>query len=236
MLHTRTELDNDINQIVERLQAIVEMVSEAVKQSIVAMKDRDVKMAEEIVNADKKINKARYKVEKLCLTTIATQQPAATDLRKVIAAMHIAIELERIGDHAAGIANSVIKMAEYPLLKPLIDLPRMAEINCEMMNDSIKAFFAGDTEAAKDIIARDAEVDQLYSQIFRELLVFMLQDPKSITRAQYLLWASHAMERIGDRVTNIAERTIFVETGKLKDAEPEDFEHVFPHLDHTFVG
>ncbi|MDF1515526.1 MAG: phosphate signaling complex protein PhoU, partial [Anaerolineae bacterium] len=169
------------------------------------------------IKDDEKVNKLRYRVERLGVIAIATQQPMASDLRTIIASIHIAIEMERMADHASGIAAIVKEIASEPLLKPLIDVPRMAEITCEMLHDALQAFLNGDVSAAKATAKKDDEVDQLYDQVLRELLTYMIQDPKNIQRATFLLWSAHGLERIGDRVTNVCERVIFAQTGKFKE-------------------
>jgi phosphate transport system protein len=124
-----------------------------------------------------------------------------------------------MADHAEGIAHLVIRMADEPLLKPLIDLPRMADVACDMLRASLDAFVARDPEAARAIVPRDDEIDQLYDQVFRELLTYMLQDPRNINRATFLLWVAHNIERIGDRITNVSERVVFMTTGVLKELD-----------------
>ena len=151
------------------------------------------------------------------MTLIATQQPASSDLRAIIAAIHIAIELERMGDYAAGIAELAARLADQPSLKPLIDVPRMAEIDRDMIRASLEAYLEKNVDLALATAKRDAEIDQLYDQVYRELLTYMLADPKTITRATYLLWVAHNLERIADRVTNICERVIFMTTAELKE-------------------
>jgi phosphate transport system protein len=165
------------------------------------------------------INQLRYRVEDECLTVIATQQPAAHDLRVIVAATHVAVELERMADHAEGIAKITLRMLEQPLLKPIIDLPIMASMVKEMTRAGLDSFMHNDIELANQTIARDDEVDQMYQQIFRELLTYMLEDPKNISRATFLLWVAHNLERIGDRATNLCERTIFVATGQMGDSD-----------------
>lgn len=214
---TRGLLDKELDRLREFLVKMEEMVSVAIMGSVAALKARDVEAAEKIIEDDDKINKLRYKVERLGVVAIATQQPMASDLRTIIAAMHIAIEMERMADHAAGIASLVKELANEPLLKPLIDVPRMAEISCEMLHNAIQAFLTGDVDAAKETAKRDSEVDQLYDQVLRELLTYMIQDPKNIQRATFLLWSAHGLERIADRVTNVCERILFMETGKFKE-------------------
>jgi phosphate transport system protein len=193
------------------------MVEEAVRDSIRALKDRDIHLARQVIAGDEEINALRYAIEEHCLRVIATQQPVAGDLRTIVAAMHIAIDMERMADHAEGTAQLVTRMADEPLLKPLVDIPRMADIACEMLHASLDAFLTRDPEAATAVASRDDEIDQLYDQILRELLTYMLQDPRNISRATFLLWVAHNLERIGDRITNISERVIFVATGQLTE-------------------
>lgn len=214
---TRGLLDKELDKLRAHLLKMEDMVRTAIIDAVEAFKTRDVEMANRIISDDDKINKLRYKVERLGVVTIATQQPMASDLRTIIAAMHIAIEMERMADHAAGIAALVKEVADQPLLKPLIDIPRMAVISSEMLHSAIEAFINGDANKAKEIAKRDNEVDQLYDQILRELLTYMIADPKSIQRATILLWSAHGLERIADRVTNICERILFMQTGKFKE-------------------
>jgi phosphate transport system protein len=197
------------------------MVSSAIDRAVDALRDQDVTAAQRIVEEDQLINNLRYEIESLCVAIIATQQPVASDLRTVIAVTHIAVELERMADHAAGIATLVTRMADEPLLKPLIDIPRMARVVQEMLRAGIRAFMDNDLEAARRVIERDDEVDQLYAQVFRELLTYMLQNPRNIKRATYLLWIAHGLERIGDRITNVGERIVFMRTGYLKGLEKD---------------
>jgi phosphate transport system protein len=219
MAQPRGMLDEELAQIETEILRLGSMVEEAIQQSIVALKGRDLELARHIIVADQEINGLRYKIENLCLTVIATQQPVAGDLRMIIAAMHVAVEMERMADHAEGIAQLVTRMADEPLLKPLIDVPRMANIACEMLRASLDAFLTRDTKAAQAVVARDDEIDQLHDQVFRELLTYMLQDPSNINRATYLLWVAHNLERIGDRITNISERVVFMATGELKELD-----------------
>jgi phosphate transport system protein len=223
MVKTRGMLDQELTQIQDDILSLSSMVETATQLSVKALKDQDVDLAQRIIADDEKINLLRYSIEEQCLTVIATQQPVAGDLRTVIAAMHIAVEMERMGDHAAGIAALAIRLADEPLLKPLIDIPRMANIACEMLHASIDAFLDRDPMAAEAVPDRDDEVDLLDEQIFRELLTYMLQDPKNINRATYLLWVSHNLERTADRCKNISERVIFMTTGKLKKLDDEIF-------------
>jgi phosphate transport system protein len=219
MVQTRGTLDRDLTQIQDNVLRLGSMVEQAIQRAITALKGRDVELARQIIVDDDAINSLRYTIEEQSLTTIATQQPVASDLRTIVAAMHIAVDLERMADHAEGIAHLVIRMADEPLLKPLIDLPRMADVACDMLRASLDAFVARDPGAARAIVPRDDEIDQLYDQIFRELLTYMLQDPRNINRATFLLWVAHNIERIGDRITNVSERVVFMTTGVLTELD-----------------
>jgi phosphate transport system protein len=154
----------------------------------------------------------------MCVELIATQQPLARDLRVIIAVLNMIVDLERIGDHAEGNAKIAIMIGDEPPLKPYIDMPRMAEKTKEMLRDALDAFVKRDADAARRVIAQDDVVDNLYDQVFRELLTYMAADPQTINRATRLIWVAHNLERSADRVTNICERTIFVITGKVEEA------------------
>jgi phosphate transport system protein len=210
-------LDKELGRIQDKVLHLGSLLEEAIRNAVTALKQRDVELARQIIVNDIKLNEMRFDIEEQCLTAIATQQPVAGDLRMIIASMHVAVEMERMGDHAEGIANLVIRMADQPLLKPLIDIPRMADIACDMLRRSLDAFLSHDAEAARQAAKRDNEIDNLYDQVMREVLTYMIQDPTTINRGTYLLWVAHNLERIGDRVTNISERVVFLNTGKLKE-------------------
>jgi phosphate transport system protein len=192
-----------------------EMVITAIDRSIQALKILDKSEAERIVADDAAINRKRWDIENQCVQLFATQQPMAGDLREIVSFMDLVTNLERMGDHAKGIATIVVRHDQTPLLKPLIDIPRMADKAIQMIRRSLDAFIAQDEKAARAIMEMDNEVDALYEQIFRELLTYMMEDPKTITRAVYLIWVSHNLERIADRVTNICERIIYMVTGEI---------------------
>jgi phosphate transport system protein len=194
-----------------------EMVSIAIDSAVKALKDSDVEMAKKVVKDDLYINKKRWDIEEKCIYLFATQQPVATDLRELIAVLSINTDLERMGDHAEGIAKIVILHEDKPLVKPLVDIPRMADKASDMLRRSLEAFVNRDEKTARAICDEDDEVDMLYDQIYRELLTFMIEDPKTITRATYLIWAAHNLERIADRVTNICERIVFLVTGTIEE-------------------
>jgi phosphate transport system protein len=192
-----------------------EMVITAIDRSVQALKLLDKTEAERIVADDAAINRKRWDIENQCVQLFATQQPMAGDLREIVSFMDLVTNLERMGDHAKGIATIVVRHDQTPLLKPLIDIPRMADKAIQMIRRSLDAFIAQDEKAARAIMEMDNEVDALYEQIFRELLTYMMEDPKTITRAVYLIWVSHNLERIADRVTNICERIIYMVTGEI---------------------
>jgi phosphate transport system protein len=218
--HTRSTLERELEQVRSDILRMGSLVESAIERSVQALKDRDADLAQQVINDDQAINQLRYAIEEQCLQLIATQQPAASDLRVVIAATHIAVELERIADHAEGTAEITKRIYQEPLLKPLIDLPVMAQVAQEMIHAALDAFVAFDADAAQKVAARDDEIDNLYQQVFRELLTYMLEDPRNISRATYLLWVAHNLERIGDRVTNICERVVFMATGRLEELQP----------------
>ncbi|MDO8715231.1 MAG: phosphate signaling complex protein PhoU, partial [Dehalococcoidales bacterium] len=182
-MEIRTAFHKQLREIQDDILAMGSMVSKATLRSIDALKNRDTALAQQIITDDRKINKKRFEIEERCIQLIATQQPMASDLRIIVAILNIIIEVERIGDYAAGIAKIAIMMGDDPPLKPLIDIPRMADQTIDMLNRSLDTFVNRDAEAAKKIIPEDDLVDQLYDQVFRELLLFMAEDPKTITRA-----------------------------------------------------
>jgi phosphate transport system protein len=216
-METRTAFHKRLREIQDDVLAMGSMVSKAILRSIDALKNRELELAHQIVTDDKKINQKRFEIEEKCIELIATQQPMASDLRIILAVLNIVSEVERIGDYAEGIAKIAIMIGDEPPLKPLIDIPRMAEQTVDMLRRSLDAFVNRDAETAKKISAEDDIIDQLYDQVFRELLVFMAEDPKTITRATRLIWVAHNLERAADRVTNICERVVFVVTGKMEE-------------------
>ncbi len=217
----RTALNREESIIKDDILRMGSMVESAIDRSIAALKQRDAVLAQQIIDDDKKVNQLRFKIEEECIALIATQAPTAGDLRAVIGATHIAVELERMADHATGVAKITLRMLDQPLLKPLIDVPIMAGVVKEMTRAALDAFVRGDVDLARKVAARDDEVDQLYQQIFRELLTYMLEDPKNISRATFLLWVAHNLERIGDRAVNLCERAIFITTGQLGELNTE---------------
>ena len=218
---TRSSLDRELRAIEDDMLRMGEMVDEAIQGSLRALAERDRGLAQQVVDGDARVNKLRFDIEEACLALMATQQPAAGDLRTVVAAMNVVGDLERMADHAAGNARIVLRMGDEPLLKPLIDIPRMADVCRSMIRDSLQAFVRRDGERARQIAAMDDQIDGLYQQVFRELLSFMVEDPHTTSRALFLLFAAHNLERIGDRATNIAERVLFMTSGVMRELNPE---------------
>ncbi len=211
----REDLDQQLDVLQQEISVLAGVVGKAVLRSVDALKRRDLEESRQIVIEDDYIDQKRFEIEDRCMDLIATQQPMARDLRAIIALMHIVVELERMGDYAEGIAKISVMMGDAPTLKPLIDIPRMADKATVMLRDSIDALVNRDLVKAQQVCQSDDEVDELYDQVYRELLLFMIQDPDTIERATHLLWVAHDVERIADRATNIAERVIFLVTGKM---------------------
>jgi phosphate transport system protein len=213
----RQAFQEQINELLEDLLEMGQMVADAIDLAVQALAKQDDELAQQVIDFDDEVNAVQHDIDEKCLVLIATQQPMASDLRAILAVSNIAAELERIGDYAEGIARLAIKLSGRPLLKPLIDIPRMAAEGRRMLMSSLEAFARQDVEAALQIGKDDDVVDALYDQVYRELLVFMMEDPHTITQATYLVWVAHNLERIADRTTNIAERVIFMDSGKIVD-------------------
>ena len=213
----RTDFDRDLRDLQDELLTLGGMVEKAIAKSLDALKNRDLALSEEVIAEDDIIDERRFELEEKCIDLMATQQPLAGDLRIIITVLHVAVELERMGDYAEGIAKISVAMGSEPPLKPLIDIPRMADKSSDMLRRSLDAFVNRDIAAAYQICDDDDEVDALYDQVYNELLIYMMSDPGTIRRATYLLWVAHDLERIADRTTNIAERVIFLVTGRLTE-------------------
>ncbi len=213
----RKTFETELQQVKDDILLLGSMVEQAILNSVEALKKRDIKASERILDEDRRINAKRFEIENQLMILIATQQPMAHDLRLLASTMEINSELERMGDYAKGIANINIRMGDQPLLKPLIDIPRMAQIDVSMLHRALTAFVNEDVEVARAIPIEDDEVDALYNQVYHELMMFVIQDPKSIERANWLLWVAHNLERVADRVTNICERTVFIVTGEMAE-------------------
>jgi phosphate transport system protein len=211
----RESFEKRIKELNEDVVAMSEMVAAATSRSVKALENRDVKEAEQIVKDDLLINQKRWRIEEDCIDLIALQQPVASDLREIIAVLSIITDLERMGDYAEGIAKIVIMLGGEPLIRPLIFMPKMAEKANSMLKRSMQAFVKRDAETAKAICNEDDEVDELYDQAYHDLLMRMIKEPAVVSKATPLIWATHNLERIADRVTNICERIVFLATGVM---------------------
>jgi phosphate transport system protein len=214
---TRDAYIQALRALEDEFQLLGRMVGEAIRGSVESLKRRDAAKAREIVRGDLEINRKRFEIEERCFDLIALQQPAAVDLRTVGSILIMSTDLERMGDHAEGIAKITLRLEGKELVKPLIDIPRMSEKVLSMLERALLAFENRDAEAAREICSEDDEVDALHNQVYRELLLLMIGSPHIIEGATRLLWISHNLERIADRATNVAERVVFVVTGKMEE-------------------
>ena len=213
----RKTFESEIQHLKDELLLLGSMVEQQILDSVESLRKRDIEASRQIYKTDGQINAKRYAIEEQVMIVIATQQPMAHDLRLLASILEVSGELERMGDYAKGIATVSIRMADQPLLKPLIDIPRMAQKGTDMLHRALTAFINEDVDAARLIPAEDDEVDGLYTQVYHELMMFVIQDAKAIERANWLLWVAHNLERVADRVTNICERTVFIVTGEIKE-------------------
>ena len=213
----RAPLDRGEREIKDNVLRMGSLVEAQIRAAIAALVDHDIRAAEAVIVADEAINDAQRTVSSMIVSTIATQQPVARDLRFLLALDHVTYELERIGDHASSVAKQVRKLAAEPPLKRYIDLPRMGEIGAELVNGILHALIDVDDTAARAVAARDDEIDHLYHRIFNEVIELMRADPANVERGTRIILASHYLERIGDRVTNIAEDVVYLATGEVED-------------------
>lgn len=222
---TRKTFENEIQQLKDEIIVLGSMVEQSIMDSVQALKKRDIEASKKVIELDNRINAKRFALENQVMVLIATQQPMARDLRLLASILEVISELERMGDYGKGIGVINIRMGEQPLLKPLVDIPRMANIATSMLHRALTAFINEDVETARAIPPEDDQVDELYEQIYRELMTFIMEDPRNIERANWLLWASHNLERFADRVTNICERTIFIVTGEIRENDASQERH-----------
>ena len=213
----REAYQRNLKELQDEVLVLGSMIEKALERSMQALKGRDLALAKQVLADDKHIDKKRYEIEEWALDIMSCQAPMASDLRILLAILSIVTDLERMGDHAAGNAKIAVMIGDEPPLKPLIDLPRMNDRVIDMLHRSLNAFISHDAEAARKIVPEDDDIDNLYDQVFRELLTFMMEDPRTITRATRLIWVGHNLERTGDRVTNICERVVFMVTGKMEE-------------------
>lgn len=207
--------DEELRNLKERILKMGFLVEAAIRDSIKALVERDSGLAGEVIKRDHQINALDVEIDEECIRLIAIRQPKAGDLRFITTAMKITTDLERMGDLAVDISERATELNEEPPLKPYIDIPRMAEISQGMLIDVLNAFMGKDSAIAYDVIRRDDEVDNLNLQIFHELLFFMIQDPKVVSRAVKITYISKYLERIADHATNIAEMVVFMAEGKM---------------------
>ena len=209
----RSDYNRDLSSLQDDLAEMGSHVATATRSALEALQTQDVSLAQRVIDDDDQIDQLQDTLENKCVWILATQQPTAIDLRVVMSAVHIGVELERMGDYAEGIAKICRRIGDQPLLKPLIDIPRMADLALTMLDESLQAYTDRDEDQARKVCLDDDAVDDLYDQIYRELLTYMLQDASNIERATYLLWVAHDLERIADRATNIAERVMWLVSG-----------------------
>lgn len=226
--NTRETFDRQLQKLKDDLLVLGSMVEQAALDAVKALKNRDPKTAQRIYESDRWINEKHLQIENDCVMLIATQQPMARDVRFLASALEVSTELERMGDYAKGIARIYLMIQDDLFTHPMKEIPQMAEIATRMLHRALGAFVNNDLGAANSIPHEDDEVDELYIQFHHQLIEAMIQKPDIIDRANYLLWVAHNLERMADRVTNICERTIYVNTGVLKEIASSD--------DETLVG
>jgi phosphate transport system protein len=218
----REAFERDLQRLQDELVALGSLVGKALVEAVESLKQRDYESSRQLIVQDQEINRKRFEIESDALILIATQQPMATDLRVVAAVLEIVGELERIGDYAKGIARINLMIGDQPLIKPLIDLPRMARMASDMLHRALQTFVDRDEATARAIPGVDDEVDALYNQVFRELLTLMMANPTTIDQATFLLWAAHNLERSADRAINICERVVYMVSGELTELSDSD--------------
>ena len=215
----REEYDLKLAGLEEQVAFLANFASDMIRRSVDALKNRDLPASQQVIDDDDLADNKHAEIEDQCVHLIATQQPVAGDLRVIISLLHIGVELERIADYAEGIGKISLAMGDEKPLKPLIDIPRMSEKAREMLHGSIDALLRRDLSIAEAVRLADDEVDALYDQVYRELLLYMIEDPRTIRQATFLLWVAHDLERIADRATNIAEQVVFLITGRPWDQQ-----------------
>jgi phosphate transport system protein len=217
---TRAAFQERLMELQDDLLAMGNLVDEAIGRAVQSLAERDADLARQVIAGDQRVNQAMYELEEQTLVLIATQQPLARDLRVLMSIANLATELERMGDYAEGIATIALRGMDQPLLKPLVDIPTMAAKGRELLRGQLQAFIDRDVERARELAKQDDEIDALFDRVYHELITFMSEDPRTITRATHLIWVAHNLERIGDRTTNIGERVIFLVTGEVVELNP----------------
>lgn len=215
--------NNELIDLKENLVKMSNLVEEAINVAIKSLVEQDIDLAVRVIENDDKIDQMELDIEEQCLQMIALRHPIAKDLRMIGCGYKTVSDLERVADHAVNIAKASQYLSTKPMVKPLIDIPRMAKIAQNMLKDALDAYFKGDVELAKEVWVRDKTVDDLDKQIFRELLTFMMEDPRTISRAIYLIFVSNNIERIADHATNLAERVVYIVNGeRIKNYSESD--------------
>ncbi len=209
--------EEKMKHLEEKLQQMGSLVEDSIARCIEALKNQDPDLARKVITGDDLIDDLEQEIEEKCLEVIATQQPMAKDLRRVATLFKMINDLERMGDYATSIAKITLRIADEPLIKPLVDIPRMAVLSQKMVKESLDAYVREDVDLAASVGADDDQVDKLFGQIFRELLTIMMENPRTITQATHLLFVGRWLERISDHATNIAEEVIFLVTGQKRN-------------------
>jgi phosphate transport system protein len=212
--HTNREYEQELRRLREQLLLMGAKVEEIIRGSIRALVERETAVAEQMIAFDKKINQLELEIDELCMQILARRQPVASDLRFITMALKLVTDLERIGDLGVNICERVVELNAEPPLKPYVDMPNMAREVQEMLHEALDAFVAADADRAQRVIVRDRNIDAYYTQIFRELLTYMMEDPRNIFRATRLQSIAKYLERIGDHVTNLGEMVVFMVKGK----------------------
>lgn len=215
----RTTFQTKLDNLIDEVLVLGSTVEQALVDSVSYLKRRDLVRSQAVIDGDRIVNKRRFDIEQEALVLIATQQPMARDLRMLAAVLEVVTELERIGDYAKGIGKISLMIGDQPFIKPLVDIPRMADKARDMLHRALDAFARQDAEMARQIPREDDEVDDLYNQVYRELTTYILADPRNLDQVNYLLWAAHNLERAADRVTNICERVVFTVEGHMSELD-----------------
>jgi len=218
----RHKFDEELQRLQDEVLVLGSQVEKALVRSVELLKRRDLAGSRQLIAGDRQINEQRYALEAETIALIATQQPMAGDMRLLAAILEIITELERIGDYAKGIARIDLAIGDKPLIKPLIDLPVMADKACHMLRQALDAFIHRDVALARAIPRQDDEIDALYNRVFRELLSHIMFNAGTLEQATYLLWAAHNLERAADRVINICERVVYMVTGEMHELDVDD--------------
>lgn len=214
---TRDLFNAELRQLQDDVLALGSMAEKAILDSVEALRDGDTEWSRRIIRDDERINKKRFEIEDRCIFVIASQQPMATDLRALVSVLYIITDIERMADHAEGIASINLMMGDEPLPRKLSYIPAMADRAIAMLRNSLKAYIDHDVDAARQICDADDEVDRLQDSVYDECFQAMITDPTTIQRNTYLLWAAHNLERIADRCTNVCERVVYTATGRMDE-------------------